>query len=101
MQQYFKPLFALLFLIMFTAACSNGTNTSQSAAQHQNVSLTISAAASLKDALTDIQKQYETKHPNVDLKFNFGASGSLQQQIENGAPADLFFQQRKISLMHW
>lgn len=91
MQQYFKPLFALLFLIIFTAACSNETNTSQSAAQHKNVSLTISAAASLKDALTDIQKQYETKHPNIDLKFNFGASGSLQQQIENGAPADLFF----------
>ncbi|MED5247218.1 MULTISPECIES: molybdate ABC transporter substrate-binding protein [Priestia] len=91
MQQYFKPLFALLFLIMFTAACSNETNTDQSAAQHKNISLTISAAASLKDALTDIQKHYEKKHPNIDLKFNFGASGSLQQQIENGAPADLFF----------
>ncbi len=85
------PLFALLFLIMFTAACSNETNTDQSAAQHKNISLTISAAASLKDALTDIQKQYEKKHPNIDLKFNFGASGSLQQQITNGAPVDLFF----------
>lgn len=59
MQQYFKPLFALLFLIMFTAACSNETTTDQSATQHKNISLTISAAASLKDALTDIQKQYE------------------------------------------
>ncbi|MGO4544623.1 molybdate ABC transporter substrate-binding protein [Paenibacillus sp. 2TAB23] len=57
----------------------------------ESVELIISAAASMKDALTEIQKTYEEIHPNIKLNFNFGASGALQQQIEQGAPADLFF----------
>ncbi|WP_438503589.1 molybdate ABC transporter substrate-binding protein [Ectobacillus ponti] len=60
-------------------------------AKQEQVSLTISAAASLQNALTDIQKQYETDHPNMKLSFNFGSSGALQQQIEQGAPVDVFF----------
>ncbi|NOV01049.1 molybdate ABC transporter substrate-binding protein [Paenibacillus planticolens] len=56
----------------------------------ETVELTISAAASMTDALKDIQKAYETKNPTIKLNFNFGASGALQQQIEQGAPADLF-----------
>ncbi|MGF7036207.1 molybdate transport system substrate-binding protein [Paenibacillus mucilaginosus] len=54
------------------------------------VELTVSAAASLTDALKEIQKHYEAKNGQVKLKFNFGASGALQQQIEQGAPADLY-----------
>lgn len=54
------------------------------------VELTISAAASLTDALKEIQTGYEASHRSVKLIFNFGASGTLQQQIEQGAPADLF-----------
>jgi molybdate transport system substrate-binding protein len=54
------------------------------------VELNISAAASLKDALLDIQKLYEAKQPNVKLIINLGSSGKLQTQIEQGAPADLF-----------
>ncbi len=56
----------------------------------QQVELTISAAASMTDALQEIQQAYEAEHANVKLNFNFGASGALQQQIEQGAPADLF-----------
>ncbi|RJX39043.1 molybdate ABC transporter substrate-binding protein [Paenibacillus pinisoli] len=54
------------------------------------VELTISAAASLTDALNELKEGYEKEHPGVTLLFNYGASGSLQQQIEQGAPADLF-----------
>ncbi|OXM83833.1 molybdate ABC transporter substrate-binding protein [Paenibacillus rigui] len=56
----------------------------------ETVELTISAAASMTDALKEIQKSFESKNPGIKLNFNFGASGSLQQQIEQGAPADLF-----------
>ncbi|WP_339323619.1 molybdate ABC transporter substrate-binding protein [Paenibacillus sp. FSL W8-0194] len=52
--------------------------------------LTISAAASMTDALEEIKAAYEKSHPNVELNFNFGGSGALQKQIEQGAPADLF-----------
>ena len=57
----------------------------------EKVELTISAAASLKDAMDVIQNTYQEEHPEVTLKFNFGGSGSLQQQISQGAPVDLFF----------
>jgi len=53
--------------------------------------LTISAAASLKDAMTEIQTLYKEEKPNTTLTVNLGASGTLQQQIEQGAEVDVFF----------
>jgi len=55
------------------------------------VELTILAAASLTDVCNEIKTEYEAAHPNVTLNFSYGASGALQTQIEEGAPADLFF----------
>lgn len=55
------------------------------------VVLTVSAAASLKNALAEIEKSYETSHKNIDIKFNYGASGALANQIKSGAPVDIFF----------
>ncbi len=52
--------------------------------------LIVSAAASLKDALETIKPLYEQKHPQVTITYNFAASGSLQRQIEQGAPIDVF-----------
>lgn len=52
--------------------------------------LTVSAAASLKEAFNDINVQFEKKHPEHKVSFNFAASGSLLQQISNGAPVDVF-----------
>lgn len=52
--------------------------------------LTVQAAASLTDALQEIGANYE-KESGDTLQFNFGASSLLARQIEEGAPADLFF----------
>ncbi|GIP37027.1 putative ABC transporter substrate-binding lipoprotein YvgL [Paenibacillus sp. J31TS4] len=52
--------------------------------------MTISAAASLTDALNQLQKRFEAAHPGVRLQLNYGASGTLQRQIEQGAPVDVF-----------
>ncbi|ELR96936.1 molybdate ABC transporter substrate-binding protein [Gloeocapsa sp. PCC 73106] len=52
--------------------------------------LIISAAASLKGALEAIELTYQQKKPEISIIYNFGASGSLQQQIEQGAPVDIF-----------
>ncbi|MBP2644615.1 MAG: modA [Firmicutes bacterium] len=54
------------------------------------IELNVSAAVSMKDALTEIQKNYQAKNPNVTLVYNLGASGTLAKQIEEGAPADIF-----------
>lgn len=53
--------------------------------------LTISAAASLTDCMADIQEVFKGQYPDIALKFNFGSSGALGQQIEQGAPVDVFF----------
>ncbi len=52
--------------------------------------LKIYAAASVKDAMLEIKQVYLRDNPHKDLLLRFGSSGSLQQQIENGAPADVF-----------
>lgn len=52
--------------------------------------LLISAAASLKDVLEEVKPLYQKLQPEVNLTFNFGASGALLQQIQQGAPADVF-----------
>lgn len=52
--------------------------------------LTVAAAASLKDALPPLARQFEAAHPNTRVRLSFGSSGTLQSQIENGAPIDVF-----------
>jgi molybdate transport system substrate-binding protein len=54
------------------------------------VTLNISAASSLSNALKAIDTAYTQSNPNVTIVLNTGASGTLQTQIENGAPADVF-----------
>jgi molybdate transport system substrate-binding protein len=51
--------------------------------------VTVFAAVSLKDALTDVAKDYESATGDK-VEFSFGASGQLATQIREGAPADLF-----------
>jgi molybdate transport system substrate-binding protein len=52
--------------------------------------ITVSAAASLTEAFTDIESQFETENPDIDVNFNFAGSGNLRTQIEGGAPVDVF-----------
>ncbi|MFA7344567.1 MAG: molybdate ABC transporter substrate-binding protein [Terrimicrobiaceae bacterium] len=54
------------------------------------VTLTVSAAASLKAPLESLKAEFEKAVPGVAVVYNFGSSGSLQQQIVNGASADVF-----------
>jgi len=56
----------------------------------QHVDLTVSAAISLKDALDAIKQAYASRVPGVSLSMNYGASGTLQLQIEQGAPVDVY-----------
>ena len=51
--------------------------------------ITVSAAASLKEAFTDIARQYEKQHPDAKIKLNTAASGTLLQQLAQGAPVDV------------
>jgi molybdate transport system substrate-binding protein len=50
----------------------------------------VSAAASLRDVLNEISKDYQSKSKNT-LRFNYGPSSGLARQVDEGAPADIFF----------
>jgi molybdate transport system substrate-binding protein len=66
-------------------------NVAPSIAQQPNtVTLTVSAGAGLKPVLEDIQKAYKQQQPNINITYNFAASGVLQRQIEQGANIDVF-----------
>ena len=52
--------------------------------------LTLSVAVSLKEVVEELGRAFMASRPGVRLRYNFGASGELQKQIEAGAPVDLF-----------
>lgn len=87
-----KNLILILLSILtltFMVGCKDSSNTKKDDST-KKVELTISAAASLKEAMADIEPLFKNKYSNITLTFNYGSSGSLQEQIEQGAPADLF-----------
>lgn len=50
----------------------------------------VSAAASLTETMNELIEMYKKVKPNVTITPTYGSSGSLQQQIEQGAPVDIF-----------
>nr|WP_253294185.1 molybdate ABC transporter substrate-binding protein [Lysinibacillus capsici] len=82
----------MFVLVGLLAACGDQE---KEAATNEPVELTISAAASLQDALEELKTTYEKQHDTINILYNFGGSGALQQQILQGAPADLFFSAAK------
>lgn len=81
----------LCCILLFVGCKSYDRNESQLGNEEKSiVELNISAAASLKEVMADLEKEYKKNNENVTLVVNYGASGSLQQQIEQGAPCDLF-----------
>lgn len=85
----FKKLAVVVMAVLLAVALSAVPEKQVEAAKKTEI--IISAAASLRDSLDKIAVLYEKQHPDIDLVFNYGASGTLQKQIEQGAPADLFF----------
>ena len=54
------------------------------------VEITVFAAASMQETLTEIGENYKKNHQNVSLVFNFDSSGTLKTQIQEGAECDVF-----------
>lgn len=73
-------LVSLVYLMAFAGCHSSPRKTT----------IIISSAASLKDAMTEIEAKYGETHPDILVENNFAASGTLALQIEHSAPVDLF-----------
>ncbi len=82
----------LLSLIMcvLLAACGSSSNTGSTPTANSPVTLNVFAAASLTEAFNEVASTYHQAHPNVSIKLVYNGSQILEQQIANGAPADVF-----------
>jgi molybdate transport system substrate-binding protein len=56
----------------------------------KQITVTVSAAASLSKVYTELGKQFEKVNPSIKVRFNFASSSSLVSQIQSGAPTDVF-----------
>jgi molybdate transport system substrate-binding protein len=79
------PVLPILISILLFSGCTPQPQQ----LQQRSKNITICAAASLRDALSEIQPNFE-KDTGIKLTMNFASSGALQKQIEEGAPADVF-----------
>jgi molybdate transport system substrate-binding protein len=80
----------MIVILLLVIGCDRASDFSSSTSSARATELTISAAASLKDAIEAIEPIYTEENSTVKITYNFGSSGSLQQQIEQGAPVDIF-----------
>jgi molybdate transport system substrate-binding protein len=77
MKNVFKMVITLLFLLILTSPALAGD-------------VNLSVAASLKEVINELSTSFAKTHPGVKSLKNYGASGALAKQIENGAPCDIF-----------
>ncbi|MEV4800258.1 molybdate ABC transporter substrate-binding protein [Nonomuraea sp. NPDC049421] len=79
-------LWALVLPVaLVLAGCGSGGS-----ASGEGKEVTVFAAASLTGTFTELGKVFEAAHPGTSVRFNFGSSATLAQQIVQGAPADVF-----------
>lgn len=95
-------IFAMFIALLLTACGGEDAATTeekedenQAAPPTEKVEIIISAAASLTDVAEDIKATFNEKNPNITVTYNFGSSGKLSQQIQQGAPADVFLSASK------
>lgn len=74
-------------LTLGSAACGGGGGQQQAAPPART--LTVSAAASLTDVYNQLKPQFEQADPGVTVRFNFGGSDTLAQQVVQGVPTDV------------
>ncbi|EFC85451.1 molybdate ABC transporter substrate-binding protein [Parafrankia sp. EUN1f] len=90
------PLVLVPALALLAAGCGSDDDTATAApsasatASAEPHKITVLAAASLTETFTTLGKQFEAAHPGTTVTFSFAASSALAQQINSGAPADVF-----------
>ncbi len=85
--------FLMLLALLMSAACApqaTSTPATEPTAAPQPRALTVLAAASLTESFTELGALFESRNPGVTISFNFAGSQQLAQQLDQGAPADVF-----------
>lgn len=87
-------LVALALSAVLVAGCGSGTKSAEkeTASKAASQTITLSVAASLKETVTELRDAYVKAHnmKPEQINLNFAGSGTLRQQIEQGAPSSIF-----------
>nr|WP_235941231.1 molybdate ABC transporter substrate-binding protein [Paenibacillus puerhi] len=90
----YRTALALALMLFLAVGCASQTQgerpSGEQGQETKQVELLISAAASLTDSMKAVEAAFAQMHPHIKLTFHYAASGTLQQQLEQGAPSDLF-----------
>ncbi|MFI6210181.1 molybdate ABC transporter substrate-binding protein [Streptomyces sp. NPDC051041] len=77
-------------LLLALTACSPSGSGRDGSSADPSGTVTVFAAASLKESFTTLGEEFEKAHPGTRVAFSFGGSDTLAAGITNGAPADVF-----------
>ena len=80
-----------LAVIALAGMMAAGFTTGNVQAAEPDGELYVFIAASLANAMEEIQKDFNQKYPDVEIFYNADSSGTLQKQIEEGSRCDIFF----------
>ncbi|MFC5745872.1 molybdate ABC transporter substrate-binding protein [Actinomadura rugatobispora] len=80
----------LALLATAVTGCGDTGDDASGGSAGSGKTVTVFAAASLTESFTALGKTFEGSHPGVKVRFNFGGSSTLAQQITQGAPVDVF-----------
>ena len=87
-----KRVFAVLMAGMMAAGMTTGTvQAAEEPAEELHGEVYVFIAASLSNAMEEIQKNFNEQYPDVEILYNADSSGTLQTQIEEGSRCDIFF----------
>lgn len=77
-------------LLILAGCSSSGSSEPDDGDSAASTTLDVSAAASLKGTFTAIADEFEAQHDGVTVRLSFDGSSTLANQIQQGAPADVF-----------
>ena len=83
-----------LAVIALAGIMASGLTAANVQAAEPSGEVYVFIAASLANAMEDIQKDFNQKYPDVEIFYNADSSGTLQTQIEEGSRCDIFFQRQ-------
>lgn len=93
-----RAIVVTIGLALALSGCSSTADSSDSSSPVAETTITVFAASSLTETFTELGKQFEAANPGTKVSFSFAASSTLAEQINAGAPADVFASASKKSM---
>jgi len=87
MTRKFRQLLCFLLVFALTVALKLAV---PAGAIAESATILVGAGTSLQDALQELTPLFQSTHPGITVKYSFTSPGAVQQQVERGAPIDVF-----------